>query len=127
MAAKASVWAARGLTPQRMYCLVTGSAANWPGMRGQHQPHQVVLHVVGQDHFAHQPLPADDLLAVHDLGRLDGFAARSAIDDRRQLLAIGIAHHELEEETVELRLGQRIGAFLLDGFCVAITRNGSLS
>ncbi len=40
--------------------------------------------------------------------------ARRAVDDRRQLLAAGVADDQLEEEAVELRLGQRVRAFLLD-------------
>jgi hypothetical protein len=31
---------------------------------------------------------------------------------------------DLEQEAVELRLRQRIGAFVSIGFCVAITMNG---
>ena len=55
-------------------------------MRGQHQPHDVILHVRGQNHLADELLPLENLLAVHHLGRLDRLAARRAVDDRRQFL-----------------------------------------
>ena len=46
--------------------------------------------------------------------RLRPFALGGAVEDGRHLLAAGIVDDQLEEEAVELGLGQRIGAFLLD-------------
>ena len=41
-------------------------------------------------------------------------AAGGLLHDRLLLGPAGVAHPKLEHEAVELRLGQRIGAFLLD-------------
>ena len=40
---------------------------------------------------------------------------RGPLDDRGHFFAVGVAHQQLEEEAVQLGLGQRVGAFLLDG------------
>ena len=84
-------------------------------MRGQRQPHDVVLHVRGEDHLADELLPlARSRAPSITLSGFDVDAARGAVEDRRQFLAAGIADDQLEEEAVELGFGQRIGAFLLD-------------
>ena len=44
--------------------------------------------------------------------RLDG---RHAVEDRQFLFLAGVGQLQLEHEAVDLGLGQRIGAFLLDG------------
>ena len=44
-----------------------------------------------------------------------GVAAGGALDDLHLLLGGGVAHVHQEHEAVELRLGQRVGALLLDG------------
>ena len=50
---------------------------------------------------------------MHLLG-LGPLAAGGAVEDRAQLVAGRVADDQLEQEPVELRLGQRIGPFLLD-------------
>ena len=40
-------------------------------MRGQREPHDVILHVLGQNHFAHKLLPAQNFRPVHNFFRLD--------------------------------------------------------
>ena len=84
------------------------------GMRGQHQPDQVILHV-RRPGSLRAPGPAiEDLGSVHHLAGsiFSPRVVRSTIV--RQFLPVGVAHEQLEQEAVQLGLGQRIGAFLLD-------------
>ena len=80
-----------------------------------HQRQRVLNHVIGHRHAAHQSLQIQDLVAAHD--RLDLFVdegGRSS-GDLELLVEARVANEDLEHEAVLLRLGQRIGAFLLDG------------
>jgi len=83
-------------------------------MRRQHQPDRVILHVRRDHHALDQLLPGDDALAGEHRLNLRLVAGRRAVEDCLQLVAVGVTDEQLEEEAVELRLGQRIRAFLLD-------------
>jgi hypothetical protein len=84
-------------------------------VRRQQQPDGVVLHRRRHDHLvAHQPRPPLDLAGVHHLVGPRQLAPRRPVEDRGQLLAGRERHQQLEEEPVELGLGQRVGPFLLD-------------
>jgi hypothetical protein len=50
----------------------------------------------------------------HGLYRPRRLRGRHAVEDRALLLAARIAHDHLQHEAVDLRLGKRVGAFLLD-------------
>ena len=77
--------------------------------------HRVVDHVIGHGNLSHDFLQLDDLLTrqhgtgvgIPDIGGL--------AHDLEFLIAIGIVDDDFEHEAVLLGLGQRIGAFLLDG------------
>ena len=78
------------------------------------QPHRVARDLLGDDHLPHQLLNLQDLGAgQHPLRRLGRHAGR--LRDDAHLFVLGqVLHHDVEHEAIELRLGQRIGAFELD-------------
>ena len=82
-------------------------------MRGQIQPHQVILHMRRKNHLPHHPLPLQNLWSIHHLLKLDLVVSRRPLDDRVQILSAAVAHHQLEKETVELGFGERVGSLLL--------------
>ena len=61
-----------------------------------------------------QLLQVEDRLAREDLADLGLLAARGAGQDALLFLGRRIVDLDVEHEAVQLRLGQRIGAFLLD-------------
>ena len=76
---------------------------------------RVVLHVPRDRHLAHERLHLEDRRRGDSTGVTCGArAARRAVEDRVQLVAVRERHVELEEEAIELRLGQRIGALHLE-------------
>ena len=69
----------------------------------------------GRDrHGPGEPLHLDDLGGGADLGSGDGLGAGRAVHDRDEVLLGRERDHDLEEEAVELRLGQGIGALHLE-------------
>jgi hypothetical protein len=83
-------------------------------MRGEYQSHRVIAQRIGDDHLFENKPQRHDALTVHDLRHFRRVRERGAAHDFVQLGAIEIRHVELEHEAVELRLGQRIGPFLLE-------------
>jgi hypothetical protein len=75
-----------------------------------HQPHGVVDHGGVDVDVAHPFLHVDQVRRVeHRADRLGG--AQRAVDDRVFLVGTRIADDHLHHEPVDLRLGQRVGAF----------------
>ena len=66
-------------------------------------------------HLAHQPLELQDLLGVGAGLQLRPAHARGvAIDDLHFVFGAQVVEQHVEQEAIELRFGQRIGAFELD-------------
>jgi hypothetical protein len=84
------------------------------GVRVLQEAHRVVLHVPRDGHLAHQSLRRHDVLAPEHRRHLGVMIAGGAVENRVQLFAPGERHVQLEEEAVELRLGQRVGALALE-------------
>ncbi|MFO0005384.1 MAG: hypothetical protein ACK559_30080, partial [bacterium] len=78
-------------------------------MGREHHAHGVVLHIGRDRHAAHEPLRAHDPIGIEHALQLWALACRGAVEDHRQLLARRVPDHQLEEESVELGLGQGIG------------------
>ncbi len=113
MDASASAVRARAGSPAHVLIRDLGGEFT-AAVRGQRQTHNVVPHVLRQDHVANQLLPFDDLAPIHHFFGLDRHTFRGPLDDRRQVIAGGIADDKFEKEAVQLRLGQRVRALLLD-------------
>ncbi len=71
--------------------------------------------VVGNRHAADQMAEPQDLFGRERLGDGGFEVGRGLFDDGQFLVGVGIVDVHHEHEPVELRLGQRVGAFLLDG------------
>jgi hypothetical protein len=84
-------------------------------MRGHAHPNGVVLHVRSHQNPPHQFLRAANLLPGHHRLNVGRVARRGAIENRLQFVARRVVDHQLEQEAIELGLGQRVGALLLDG------------
>ena len=78
------------------------------------QPDHEVLHRPGHRHLAHQPPHLQQPLAIHHRRNTGSCGAGGAIEDGVQLVAAGRADPQLEQEAIELRLGQRVGPLQLD-------------
>ena len=83
-----------------------------------HHPRRVLLDGRRHHNLAHQMFQRLDRAGrlVAREHRFDAglFGARWSRDNPDQLVFIGIVEPHLEEEAIELRFGQRIGAFHLD-------------
>ena len=93
--------------------------------RREHEVDDVVPDLVVDIDAVHNPPRGEDSRRVRHRG--DGFLGRRrrhAVEDFELFVAVGVADAQLEHEAVGLRLGQRVGAFLLKGFWVASTRKG---
>ena len=66
-------------------------------------------------HPPHHALEIGDVIQLHDRPRRARARARPAFHDLQFFLLRGVVHKDHEHEPVELRLGQRISALLLDG------------
>ena len=110
-AASVSACAARGPGPQAIGSV--SSASPSPGRAGAHEVEDRLDDVFADRRAAHQPLGRHQVLGGH--GRLRrGLDGAGGLDDDAPLGgAVGIADVDLHQEAVELRLGQRIGALLL--------------
>src|SRR6266542_2763531 len=83
--------------------------------RGAHDTDHVLLHGIGHVHFAHSRLRTEQLLDADHLGqRLERMLHALRVEDVHLLVRLRIAELEPDEEAVELRLGQREGALVLD-------------
>ena len=63
---------------------------------------------------AHELLQVEHVFAAHDRHRARVAAAGRLREDRALFVFVGIVDADVQQETVELRFGQRIGAGLLD-------------
>ena len=70
--------------------------------------------MVGHRHLADDLLQVQDVVARKDLGHGRLVDRGRQADDVQLLVLVGIVDQDVEHETVELGLGQRIGPFLLD-------------
>ena len=83
--------------------------------RGEDDVHDVVLHAVVHVDAVHQLAGADDLVGVHDGLHVQLRRARAhEVEDLPLLDFARVGDVELQHEAVELRLGQRVGAFLFE-------------
>ena len=85
----------------------------WP--RRSNQAGHVLHYVLAHRHLAYQVLQVHDGLARKDLADLDLLAAGGLRQDPLFLRRGGVVDLDVEHEAVQLGLGQRVGAFLLDG------------
>ena len=86
------------------------------GRAGAGRPHQLhgISRAAADNHLAHDPLQGENRRPVqHRLQRLRVGRGRS-LGDRQLFVETRIIDDDLEHETVQLGLGQRIGPFLLD-------------
>lgn len=85
-----------------------------------------ILHVRRDEDGAAELAELEDAIDV-DLGLDVGFVTGDgAFDDGGEVGAIGIADEDLHEEAVELRFGERIGAFHFDGVLGGHDEEGAL-
>src|SRR6185503_16600361 len=84
----------------------------FPG--GMHEVHDVAADPLVEVDRVDRAARGLDALHRHDRLRRRWRGASHAIEDRALLLGTRIAHLDLEEEAIHLRLGKRIGALLLD-------------
>ena len=84
------------------------------GARCAHQLRGISQHQITAREFAHQSLQRQHLLGAKN--RHDGLACSPCrgAQNRDFLLLIGIAHTNIEQKAIQLRLRQRIRAFLLN-------------
>ncbi len=79
------------------------------------QPDGVARDLFGDDDLPHELLNLENLgAAQHPLRRLRRHACRLG-DDSDLFVLVEVGHDDVEHEAVELRLGERIGSFELDG------------
>jgi hypothetical protein len=95
--------------------LAHGGDARPLGVRGLDDAHGVVLDGAGHGHLAHEVTELEQARAAEDGAHHRIRRARRAVEDRVQLLVAGQRDAQLEEEAVELRLGQRVRPLHLDG------------
>ena len=83
-------------------------------VRGEHKAHRVVLHMRRDRHLPHEPLQLRQRGTVADLVHGHPLVLGGASDHFGEVRRVRIANDELEEEAVELRLGQRISSLLVN-------------
>ena len=84
------------------------------GVCRQDKAHGVVLHVGGNRHLLNQLLQLDERGAINDRFDFNTTAFSCARHHFRKLIGTRVAHEQFVKEAVELCLGQRVGAFLVD-------------
>ena len=114
LAPSSSAWPARGpaphLTHSRTGCGADGSS----GRVARAMPKRVVDHVRRGRHVANQQAHLLELRAARDRRDLGRMRRRGLHQDPPFVSDFRIADHDVEHEPIELRLGQRIRAFLFD-------------
>ena len=83
-------------------------------VRGRQERDRVGGHVRRDRHGAREPLHLDDLGGVRDLAGRRRLGAGRPVHDRDEVLLRREGDHDLEQEPVELGLGQRVGALHLE-------------
>ena len=81
---------------------------------GAHDVERVAHHRLRHRHLAHQPLERDQVLAGDRPLELRVLNRRRRADDVDLLVVRRVLDDDVEHEAIELRFGQRIGAFELD-------------
>ena len=89
-------------------------AAFRTGARRAHQLEDRLDHGFADRQAAHQALRGDQIVGGHRRLRLRLLGAGGLEQDAALGVAVRIVDVDLHQEAVELRLGQRIGAFLLE-------------
>ena len=79
-----------------------------------HQPRGIFENMIRHRNPAHDMLELEDCRTIDDLLHDRLHVAGHAFHDVEFLLMAGVFHHDVEKKAVELRLGQRVGALLLD-------------
>ena len=114
MPASTRFWQARGPAPHSISSLTNAGASGVVRPREAHEIEHEIHHVIGHGHFADDLLQLEDLRSVDHRLDLGVERAGGARDDLPLLLAIRVIDFHEKDEAIALRLGQRIGAFLLD-------------
>ena len=109
--ASISAWLARGPGPQAT-CFFA-SAPPSSGRPGAHQRQDRLDHAFADRNAPHQALRRDQLVGGQHRRGVRLVGAGGGEQHPPLGVEIGIADVDLQQEAVELRLGQRIGAFLL--------------
>ena len=73
-----------------------------------------MVDVVRNRNAPDEVLKANHILSVEDVFQRGQLRSGGVAGDRNFLVATGIINADHEHETVELRFGERVGAFLLD-------------
>ena len=94
---------------------MTPSTPLGSGTRRAHEVEDGLDHALADRQAADEALGVHERLGIHDRLRLVLFGAGGLDQDAPLGLAVRIADVDLEQEAVELGLGQGIGALLLDG------------
>src|SRR5689334_579064 len=84
------------------------------GARGSHQGCGVAQYGICRGDAANELLERDELARAKYGGKWFAGRARGAAENGDLLLFFRVADANVEQESVELRFGKRIGAFLLD-------------
>ena len=84
-------------------------------LRGHHQPNGIGLRDLRNGHLPHYITQRTQLARIADRVDRHRRAAGRPIDDRVIVRLARVADDQLEQEAIELRLGQRVGALLIDG------------
>ena len=85
------------------------------GPAGADDRQRVLQHFLGHGDFPNQLLKRDDVFPCHGMLELVVLNPRRGPHDLQLLLLRQVIHDDVEHESVELGLGQRIRAFQLDG------------
>ena len=83
-------------------------------VRGEDEANGVVLDVRGNGDLANNIHELQEFVFTHHAIDFGATVFGGAREDLAEFGAGGIAHEQLEKETVELRFGQRVSAFLID-------------
>jgi len=85
------------------------------GSGGGGEPDGVADQFLGDGHLSHQGVDGDDIVAGEEGFDGGGCAAGGTGDDLHLVVFRQVIHDDIEEETVELGFGERVGALHLDG------------
>ncbi len=105
---------ARGLAPQRIHRSTLSKHSGVLGRVAANQPCRIVHHVRRRWYVGHNFSVQNDFVSVHK--RLQPIERRERVllDDLSLFFQRRIDHQQLKQESVQLRFGKRIGAFLFD-------------
>ena len=115
LAASTSDCAPRTPAPKRSARFTSSGASRRRRIAGAHEARGVAQHRLGHGDVAADAAQRQHAVAGEHARRAPGRAAGGAHEDLGQLVLGRARHDHLEEEAIELRLGQRVGALHLDG------------